>query len=150
MQVAELNGVFTGQGRGEAVNVLGIAVEILLPSEATGGAFTTYLMAVEPGFGPPLHVHSNDDECFYVLDGEFEVRCGDETTIVRTGDQAFLPRHTPHTFRNVGTQTGHLLGFGTPGGHEEFFRDANRLSFPPDPEAATAVCRKHGLELVGP
>jgi mannose-6-phosphate isomerase-like protein (cupin superfamily) len=95
-------------------------------------------------------VHSNQDEAFYVLDGDFEILCGESVSIVGAGSFVFLPRHIVHMFRNVGESTGHLLGIGTPPGHEKFFEDAHNLSMPPDPEEAMRVCRKHGIELISP
>jgi quercetin dioxygenase-like cupin family protein len=132
------------------VPVFGIPVEILLTGEQTGGACSAYRVHVEPGDGPLPHIHRNEDEAFYVLNGEFEILCGEHVSTVSTGTFVFLPRNIVHTFRNVGTSTGCLLGIGTPPGHEKFFEDASRLSMPPDPAEAMSVCLKHGIELMPP
>lgn len=133
----------------DKVSVFGIPVEILLTGRQTGGACSAYRITTEPGDGPPPHVHRNDDEAFYILDGQFEILCGERTETFGSGAFVFLPRNVVHTFRNVGTTTGRLLGIGTPPGHERFFEDVAALPFPPEMEAAIQVCTKHGIELVG-
>lgn len=131
-------------------NVFGVQVKILLRGEHTGGAYCTYEVIVQPGDGPPPHVHHRDDEAFYVLEGEFEVRHGDQTSRVGAGTYVYLPRLTPHTFKNVGTGRGRLLGTAAPAGHEAFFEDIDRISKhgPPSKEEAIAVCRKFGIEIL--
>lgn len=140
----------TPQGGVRSVALFGTQVNIFLTGEDTNGVYSTYEVICEPGAGSPPHVHSWDDESFHVVEGEFEIMRGDELFTAGPGTTVALPRHIPHYFRNVGTGTGRLLGMATPAGHEHFFVDASQLSFPPDPEAAAAVCRKHGLELVAP
>ncbi|WP_297549880.1 cupin domain-containing protein [Amycolatopsis sp.] len=70
--------------------------------ESTGGAFGLLEASVPPGSGPPPHVHTRQDEAFYLLDGVLEVTAGEKTTVVRTGDFVYLPRGTAHWFRNPG------------------------------------------------
>jgi mannose-6-phosphate isomerase-like protein (cupin superfamily) len=149
-QTHEAPGTIVPQGNGTNVNVFGIGIEILLTGDETSGAFSTYRVSVEPGDGPPPHAHTRDDESFYVLDGTFEVTCGERVTVVTHGDTVFLPRFVPHTFRNLGSATGHLLGTCSPAGHDKFFEDAGQLSFPPDLAAIKEVCLRHGIEVVAP
>lgn len=135
-----------------ACQVFGIPVQVLMTGEDTGGAFSTYELTVDPGQGPPPHRHSREDECFYVVEGTFEFLCGDTVTVAESGTQVLLPRGLPHAFRNTGSVTGRLLGIATPAGHETFFADVDALgerAFT-DPEAALAVCRDHGIELLLP
>jgi quercetin dioxygenase-like cupin family protein len=148
MKIPHLSGVLMLPGSAQKLDVFGVEVEVLLTSEQTGGAFSVYCVSAQPGGGPPPHVHQNEDEAFHVLEGEFEILLGDQLTTLSAGSFAFLPRHTPHAFRNVGTTTGVLLGMTTPGGHEKFFEDADKLSFPPSPQEALEVCRRHGMELL--
>jgi quercetin dioxygenase-like cupin family protein len=150
MESVQLQPAFVPPQGIKTVSVFGISVDILLTGEETNGACSAYRVNCQPGDGPPPHVHRRDDEAFYVLDGEFEIMCGERTSTVTAGSFVFLPRNIPHTFRNVGTTTGHLLGIGTPPGHEKFFEDTDRLSMPPAPEEAVAVCLRHGIELVPP
>jgi mannose-6-phosphate isomerase-like protein (cupin superfamily) len=142
--------VLPGQGR--ATSVFGVRVTILVGSEDTDNAYCSYEAIVEPGQGPPPHVHENEDEAFYVQEGEFEILAGDSLSRVGPGSYVFLPRHLPHTFKNVGAVTGRLLGTATPGGHEHFFVDADALerSGTFSPITAAAVCRQHGIEILMP
>lgn len=64
---------------------------------------TATLSAVEfsatRGFGPPLHMHDDEDELIVVLEGEIVFRSGDDESIATSGGMAFLPRQIPHTFQ---------------------------------------------------
>jgi mannose-6-phosphate isomerase-like protein (cupin superfamily) len=141
-------GMFVNAAGVQTVSVFGIEVDSLLKKESTDGVFSVYRLAVEPGMGSPLHVHLADEETFYVLEGEFEFLCGEETFRAVAGSLAYLPRNAIHSFRNVGTTRGSLLGIGTPGGHEQFFADAATLPFPPDPADAMAVCQRYNMQLL--
>jgi mannose-6-phosphate isomerase-like protein (cupin superfamily) len=132
----------------ETLNAFGVMVEPLIRAEQTRETLSLYRLTMAPGVGSPFHVHQWDDETFYVLEGTFAFRHGDEIVTLGAGSNIFLPRSVPHYFRNIGSGRGVLLGIGTPGGHERFFRDANRLTSPPDPAEAMAVVRRYGMELL--
>jgi len=91
-----------------------------------------------------------EEETFHVIEGEFEVLHGDEKSIVKAGGTVLLPRNIPHAFTNCGTTPAVLIGFATPGGHENFFIDAARLDTggPIDMDTARAVCATHGITLL--
>jgi Cupin domain len=86
-----------------------------------------------PGTEPPPHVHSREDELFYVLDGEFDVYVGEEAFKVKTGECVFLPKFEPHAFVIRSTQL-RVLALFSPAGLEEAFRGmsspAKRLTLP--------------------
>ena len=149
-QARQMKAVTVLPGGAKSVNVFGVQVNLLVTGQDTGGAYATYEAVVEPGAGPPPHIHHQDDEAFLVQEGEFEILRGQEIFTAGPGTFVALPRHLPHYFKNVGQGTGRLLGIATPAGHEHFFEDAGQLAFPPDPEEALAVCRRHGIELVPP
>jgi mannose-6-phosphate isomerase-like protein (cupin superfamily) len=92
---------------------------------STGGALSVFETSI--GTGPPLHVHDREDECFYVLDGELSVRCGDEGFSAAAGSFVFLPRGRPHRFWATGAtgQPARLLLIAVPGGIEDYFRQIN-------------------------
>ncbi|MEO7718321.1 MAG: cupin domain-containing protein [Capsulimonas sp.] len=137
-------------GEGKTLNVFGVRVEVLLTGEDTAGQFCSYECIVEPGAGAPPHVHSHDDETFYILEGTFEVLMGETVVTARAGDIAHLPRGLAHTFKNIGETTGRFVGTATPAGHEHFFEDADALGRSGEftPEKAIEMCRRHGLELL--
>lgn len=93
---------------------------ILAHSEDTGGAFAMVEEVMRAGMEPPLHTHTNEDEAFYVLDGQLDFQIGDGVHPVAQGDFIFLPRGLPHAFK-LTTPTARLLVLLTPGGFERFF-----------------------------
>jgi len=87
----------------------------------TQKAFTWILAENKPREGVVLHQHSREDECFYILDGRYEITIGGRTALGTSGSVFFGPRNTPHRWTNVGSTTGRLLLVYTPSGIEEFF-----------------------------
>ena len=71
-------------------------------------------LAPYPGDQAPSHVHHGSDEAFYVLDGELEVLEGDQRRTLATGELAFIPAGTVHTFANRGPATTRILVVMTP------------------------------------
>jgi quercetin dioxygenase-like cupin family protein len=71
-------------------------------------------LAPYPGDQAPPHVHHRSDEAFYVLDGTLEVLTGDERRILSTGELAFVPAGTVHTFANRGPDASRILCVMTP------------------------------------
>lgn len=74
------------------------------------GATPTVLEVTIPAGGsPPLHLHREVDDSFYVLDGRLAVRCGDDTFVATAGDYLALPKGVPHTFRVVDGRSARIL-----------------------------------------
>ena len=102
----------------------------------TGGDFTFFEGTCPEGMGPPPHVHAREHEGLYVLEGEIEAFCGQDSFSVPAGSFVFLPRGIVHWFRPT-SGTARLLAVASPGGSEGFFRelgeapDAMRLPAPP-------------------
>jgi uncharacterized cupin superfamily protein len=78
---------------------------------------------VPPGGGPPPHIHSREDETFYLLEGEIEFLLGEETILAGPGDFVSVPRGTVHRFLNVGTETAKLVLTFTPAGIDRWFAE---------------------------
>lgn len=136
--------------------VMGERVHYLATAETTKGAFTICEVQTAPGGGPPSHVHLEQDEIFFVVDGRHEYLLGDRTEIVSPGDAVIVPRGVRHRFSNIDTTIGRLIDIHTPGGFERFFdecgTDAKNVSTPPaftppPPEVMTALFAKHGMVL---
>lgn len=89
--------------------------------EDTGGAFSVF-EEVPPLLDTPLHTHANEDEFFYIVEGDHVVRRGDEEFELGPGDTIFLPRGVPHAHRRVVPKVGRLVVVVSPAGFEGFFR----------------------------
>src|SRR6476659_9651993 len=64
----------------------------LVTGEQTGGAYFVMEALVPPGGGPPPHIHQNEDETFYVIEGQCRIMIGDRTVLARVGDFVNIPR----------------------------------------------------------
>jgi quercetin dioxygenase-like cupin family protein len=142
---------------GEKIWITGDTVIIRAAAADTGGAYTMIEAIASPGNGPPLHLHKNEDETLYVLEGDIEIINGDKVLKGKPGAVAFVPRGIAHRFRCTGDRAGRLLIVYTPGGIEGFFREAGRPATgdgraPPldsDEIARSEVAgRRYGLEAV--
>lgn len=78
-------------------------------------------LVLDPGTGPPLHVHPTHGEGFYVLAGELTVQVGDRIATGGPGTWAFAPKDTPHTLGNLGELEVRVLCLFAPGGFERRF-----------------------------
>jgi hypothetical protein len=117
-----------------------------------------------PGDMPPLHLHRNDDEAWFVLEGEMSFFVGTrEPTRGGPGSLAFGPKSVPHTIRVESSQPARWLAICTPGEFAEFVLAASRPAplpvLPPAPSrppseeelaAITALGQQHGVDLLGP
>ena len=120
----------------------------------TQGHYTAQEVVVQPGEGPPRHRHSREDEGFYVLEGQYEFKLGDQVIVASAGSFLFAPRGIPHTYKNVGTTPSRHVTIISPGGLEKMFEElaALRKERPTtDPEYKsryTAIYEKYGVEYL--
>ncbi|MBT2440135.1 cupin domain-containing protein [Streptomyces sp. ISL-36] len=87
----------------------------------TGPGFTMLEGEIAPDNGPPMHIHNDADEIFYLLDGELTVASGDEVIKAESGAFIFIPRGAKHKFRNDSSKITKLLFVLAPAGFENFF-----------------------------
>jgi quercetin dioxygenase-like cupin family protein len=99
-----------------------VTILVRVPAEATGGAFTL-LEEVPPLVDTPLHIHRDEDELFYVLEGEHIYQVGAKEHRVGPGGVVYAPRGLPHSQRRVVPGEGRQLVLVAPGGLEAFFRE---------------------------
>ena len=95
--------IFRPNGSAPAVYGPGDIYNFLATGEETNNSFFQFEAIVPTGGGPPPHIHSREDESFYVVSGSLEMVLGDSTYQAKAGDFVFIPRGTVHRFRNVGT-----------------------------------------------
>ena len=146
-------------GEGEALWFLGVLATVKAAGETTGGAVAVIEHLAPRGSGSPLHVHSREDEWFYVIEGELTFWVGGETIVAPAGSFVFGPKGIPHTFL-VSSEEARFLLVAEPAGFEEFMRavgePAQRLEIPPaateppDVAGLTAVAATFGIEITGP
>ena len=130
----------------------------LVTGEESGGAYFAMEALVPPGGGPPPHIHREEDETFYLLEGHIEFRLGEETITAGPGDFVNIPRGTVHSFHNAGAETARMVLTFTPAGIERFFEETlepapNDAVDAPDnvDEVAAryvAASARYGLEFV--
>jgi quercetin dioxygenase-like cupin family protein len=127
------------------------------PAE-TGNAFSQFEVDDPRGSGPPLHVHHNEDETFYVLDGQVTMFVGDERIDLGAGDYLFGPRGVPHAYL-VRSERARMLVTISPSGSEQLFvslgvpvtgvEPPTDAVMPPMPEMARLFAG-YGAEILGP
>jgi len=101
----------------------GAGGRILANASQTQGEFSLLLSNAPAGDGAPLHVHDRESESFFVLAGQYRIRCGDDTFEAGPRDFVHLPRGVPHAWTVTGASVGSKLILAVPGGIEAFFDD---------------------------
>jgi|tagenome__1003787_1003787.scaffolds.fasta_scaffold19824084_2 mannose-6-phosphate isomerase-like protein (cupin superfamily) len=145
-------------GAGVSVWSLGGRFTTKADSAATGGRFSLVEAMALRSTEPPLHVHRNEDEAWYVLDGHMTFFVADEVLEAPSGTFVYAPRLLPHTF-TVDVEPTRVLVLASPAGFEHF---AAELGEPaegdtpppglamPGPEVLGSVAARYGIEVVGP
>jgi quercetin dioxygenase-like cupin family protein len=95
----------------------------LVTGEETGGAYFAMEALVPPDGGPPPHIHTREDETFYLLEGQIEFLLGEELVLAGPGDFVNVPRGTVHRFRNTGSKPARMVLTFTPAGIEDWFAE---------------------------
>jgi quercetin dioxygenase-like cupin family protein len=131
----------------EEVQFLDSRARIHAASADTSG-FALLEIDAPPRSQPPLHVHREEGEGWFVLDGEITLWVGDETHTLRPGQFLFAPPRVPHTLR-MGERGAHYLVIAREG-FEAFVRAVGALDGAPDPVEMTRLAAKHGIDLLGP
>lgn len=133
-----------GEYRGLGISAIAFKVT---PRDSEG------LLIIENTFrakgGPARHLHYDQDEWFYAVEGEFTVQVGEETYRLDPGDSLLAPRRVPHVWAYTGeTQGRMLIAFMPAGKMEAFFREVTKANAMPAQDPA--LWRAHGMELLGP
>ena len=109
----------TSEGR--TIAVVGDVYRFLATGEDTNGRYALLEAVVPPGGGPPPHVHSREEEGFYVLEGEITFTVNGEKVVATAGTFANMPVGTPHSFKNESGQPAKMLILVAPAGLEQMF-----------------------------
>jgi quercetin dioxygenase-like cupin family protein len=134
-----------GQDGAHIRNYQGARFGFLADAADTGGAYSLMEVTARPGAEPPPHVHTGEDEAFYILDGAWTFRCGPTITDAGPGTLLFLPRGLMHGF-TAHTDVCRALVIMSPGGLEATFREFSEpmlaeTAEPPPPVGPPPVAR---------
>ena len=124
---------------------------VLSTGDQTDGAFSLLRTQNEPpGFGPPLHIHHNAAEAFYVLEGEYRMYLPDGEYDCRPGSFVYVPRGVSHTFQVTSEMPGKKLNIFAPHAMVGFFEALAATNGEVTTEQLAAIAADHDMEVVGP
>jgi quercetin dioxygenase-like cupin family protein len=121
--------------QGRTIAVVGDVYRFLATGDDTNGKYALWEALVPPGGGPPPHVHSREEEGFYVLEGEITFTINGERVVASAGMFANMPVSTPHSFKNESDKPARMLISVAPAGLEKMFFEVGV----PLPEGATTA-----------
>lgn len=144
-------------GEGTTVGIVGDVYRYLATGKETDGKYALMEAIVSPGGGPPPHVHTREEEAFYLLEGEITFWLGEERRVLSAGMFANVPTRLLHAFRNESEKPARMLILVAPAGLEQMFLEVGQLLPPgttvaPPPSAAEiekllAVAPGYGVEI---
>jgi mannose-6-phosphate isomerase-like protein (cupin superfamily) len=128
-------------------------VQVLATAEQTAGQFSLLKTRAEPpGFGPPLHLHRDAAEAFFVLEGEYLMFFEDRQQLCPAGSFVYVPPRTPHTFKVTSSVAGTKLNVFSPAAMVGFFEALSdaESSETATPERLVEIADQHQMEVLGP
>jgi quercetin dioxygenase-like cupin family protein len=145
---------------GRTFAVVGDVYRFMATGEETNGKYAMWEAIVPPGGGPPPHVHSREEESFYILEGEITFQVGAERVVATAGMFANMPVGVVHSFRNESSQSAKMVISVAPAGLEKMFFEfgvplpegsATALSPTKDEiEKLLAIASRYGIEIKVP
>ena len=119
-----------------------------LTSAQTGGAYYLCEAVFGPESGSPLHIHHNESEVIYVLEGAIDIRLDNDKLHVPVGGTVHLPKKIPHELYNPLKTPLKIMVHAIPGGLEGYFDevDVALQNGSLDEETHTKISAKYGLE----
>jgi quercetin dioxygenase-like cupin family protein len=134
--------------RAEPLEFLHNIARVHVDGGLSGGAYTLVELTGPKGDMPPLHVHTREDEAFYVLEGRMTVFVAEQAIELGAGQSAFAPRGVPHVYR-VESEEARWLALASPAGFEAFIRE---VAATPGlgPAELTEIASRFGIEILGP
>ncbi|MBF9219682.1 cupin domain-containing protein [Hymenobacter ruricola] len=134
----------------EHYRMMGFDLYLKVSGKDSDGQLAVFSGEYRKHDGPPLHVHYQQDEEFYITEGEFLVQVGEEKFTLRAGDLIFLPRDVPHSFVTL-SDTGKMVFMTHPsGGTEALFRGLSQLPPTATLDDVQKIHVANGCRIVGP
>lgn len=141
-----------GPREGREIDLGGFSVSVKAAADQTAGAFAL-IEATEsnPGFGPPMHIHHDAAEAFYILEGEYIIFIEDREVVCPAGSFIFIPAGVRHGFR-VGAVASRKLNLYTPAAMVGYFDDLSAAARLGEvaPERLEEIAAKYSMEVTGP
>ena len=122
----------------------GSEIHVLLDKDGTGGEMGMFTSRFAGPGGPPLHVHEDASEAFYLIEGSAELVSGDQRFTLEAGEVAFVPKGLDHTFHMIEEDGGKILVIVAPGGFEGFFMATRDLKMPDELDKMNAISAEFG------
>src|SRR5437867_4450792 len=140
-----------GPNKGRLIDLGDFEMTVKADADNTGGVMSVLEAEEPPGFGPPIHVHHDSAEAFYVLEGEYVMYLEDREVVCPAGSFIFIPRGVRHGFQ-VGNVRSRKLNFYFPAAMIGYFDDlaAALQRADVDDDELAAIARTHAMEVVGP
>ena len=138
-------------GEGRAIDLGGFLMTVKATSDSTDDAFTLLEAEEPPHFGPPMHIHRDAAEAFYVLEGEYIIFIGDRETRCPAGSFVFIHAGAVHGFR-VGAVPSKKLNLYVPAAMVGYFDElaAAVAAGDVDEQHLGAIAERYGMEVLGP
>jgi mannose-6-phosphate isomerase-like protein (cupin superfamily) len=134
---------------GTQIPAIGLGITMKTDGKSTHDAYSLFEYTVPPETnGPPLHLHTREDESFIVLAGRLDVTLGDHEYVLQFGDYLYLPRNVVHTFRNPYDEESRIASVVSPAGLERYYQALGEL--PPGPKDLSlikAIMDDFGIEM---
>lgn len=143
-------------GEGHTIALVGDTYRFLATGQDTDGRYAMFEAVVSPGGGPPPHIHSREEESFYILEGEITFQIGDEHIVAKPGTFANMPVGSLHSFKNNTNTDARMIISVAPAGLERMFLEAGQpIAYgqpAPRPtqaeiERLLAVAPQYGVEI---
>ena len=142
--------IVIGPGEGRSIDLGNFRMSVKASADDTSSAFTLLEAAEPAGFGPPIHIHHDAAEAFYVLAGEYLIFLEDREFTCPTGSFIYIPAGLRHGFR-VGGTPSRKLNLYSPAAMVGYFDELSGAIAAAQPAAdLDAIAGRHGMEVVGP
>jgi quercetin dioxygenase-like cupin family protein len=134
------------------LNIVGEETLVKVSPADSDGALAFFHLVAPPMTGPPRHVHSREDELFYVLEGEIVFELDGARHSVGPGGTVYLRRGVVHAYQNFSATDARLLIATTPGGFSDYFVELSAACPPggmPLLEVFGPLSEKYGITILG-
>ena len=146
-----------GEDEGQAIWFAGALMLLKAGTDDAQGRFTFLDQRMAGNYATPYHVHHDEDEAWYVLEGEVTFRTGDERFTAGSGVWVLLPRGVAHGFR-AGDAGARMLTFAAPAGFDRFVQESGEpapsLTLPPpgtfDVAKLMEIAARYHIDIIGP